>query len=53
MRTILTLFHVTATALMVNAQSGWYAVVPGDSVKLIVTGHNGAIQWQQSTDSLT
>ena len=53
MRTILTLILVAATALMTNAQNGWPTVLPGDSVKLIVTGHNGTIQWQQSTDSIT
>ncbi|MBU1718868.1 MAG: DUF1566 domain-containing protein [Bacteroidetes bacterium] len=51
MKNILTLIIVLA-AYTANAQPGWTDVVPGDTVKLIVTGHNGTIQWQQSTDSL-
>ncbi|MBU0613804.1 DUF1566 domain-containing protein, partial [Patescibacteria group bacterium] len=51
MKNILTLV-IVMVACTANAQPGWTDVVPGDTVKLIVTGHNGTIQWQQSTDSL-
>ncbi|MBI4645780.1 MAG: T9SS type A sorting domain-containing protein [Bacteroidia bacterium] len=35
------------------AQTQTTAVMPGDTVVLTVTGANGAIQWQQSIDSLS
>lgn len=53
MRTFLILIINTVIAITVNAQPGWYDVFPGDTVVLIVSGQNGTIQWQQSTDSIT
>lgn len=35
-----------------KAQSQFYPVLVGDTIVLNVTGANGSIQWQQSTDSL-
>ena len=53
MKTLLTITLIAVSALIANAQSGWYAAFTGDTVVLNVSGQNGTIQWQQSTDSLT
>jgi hypothetical protein len=53
MKTIITFLFVVTTALVANAQSQLQTILIGDTVELRVTGHNGTIQWQESTDSLT
>src|SRR3989339_739780 len=52
MKNLLTIILIVLT-MSVYAQTGWYAALPGDTIVLNVTGHNGTIQWQQSTDSIT
>ncbi|MBU0489723.1 MAG: immunoglobulin domain-containing protein [Bacteroidetes bacterium] len=45
---------IFASALCVTqANSQTYAVLIGDNVEINVTGHNGSIQWQESTDNLS
>ena len=51
MKIVITYFALLF-AVTVNAQPGWYAVFPGDTVKLVLNSPTGTIQWQESNDSL-
>ncbi|MBI4647651.1 MAG: DUF1566 domain-containing protein [Bacteroidia bacterium] len=49
------IFLVSAFMLVIiqaKSQNYQYAMLPGDTAVLSVTGANGSVQWQESTDSL-
>ena len=52
MKKLLVLLFVVVSTLMTTAQNPLQTVIIGDTVELRVTGHNGTMQWQQSTDSI-
>ncbi|PLX08526.1 MAG: hypothetical protein C0596_06620 [Marinilabiliales bacterium] len=52
LKNFLFLIFVLIISLNTIAQTGWYASFAGDTIVLNVSGQNGTIQWQQSSDSI-
>ena len=52
LKNFLLLIFVLIISLNTIAQTGWYASFAGDTIVLNVSGQNGTIQWQQSSDSI-